>query len=48
MARENSYERAKLHNACNKKKDEEKPVGDGILKVMEEEDTQETAVTGAN
>lgn len=42
MARAHSNELAKLQNACDKKKDEDKPVGDGFLKVMAEEENPET------
>ncbi|KAI6700491.1 hypothetical protein NL676_014815 [Syzygium grande] len=42
MARANSDELAKLQNACDKKKEEEKPVGDGFLKLMAEGGNPET------
>ncbi|XP_030547857.1 ethylene-responsive transcription factor ERN2-like [Rhodamnia argentea] len=42
MARANSNELAKLQNACDKKKEEEKPVGDGFLKLTAEAGNPET------
>ncbi|KAI3417210.1 AP2/ERF domain-containing protein [Psidium guajava] len=42
LARANSNELAKLQNACDKKKVEEKPLGDGFLKLMAEGGNPET------
>ncbi|KAF8012895.1 hypothetical protein BT93_I0914 [Corymbia citriodora subsp. variegata] len=41
MVRANSNELVKLQNACDKKKEEEKPVGDGFLELKAEEGNSE-------